>query len=232
MIGLASRILPSRCTGCGKYCAPGQSICECCEASLPLILAACPQCSRPLPAAPDAPCGQCQQRSPRFDRTLAACDYASPVDRWIIELKFHARLYHARTLAALFHERYAEHIRQHPPERLIPVPLHTRRLRSRGFNQSMEIARHLSASTGIGIDSRTCIRSRDTAPQSTTPYRQKPGNVRKAFTMSRSLPADHVAIVDDVMTSGHTANELSRILKRAGARQVDIWVMARAARPS
>jgi ComF family protein len=114
------------------------------------------------------------------------------------------------------------------PELLIPVPLHRMRLRTRGFNQAMELARHLGQRLAVPVDCRICRRDRRTEPQSLTPLRLRRRNLRGAFSVTGELPAGaHVAIIDDVMTTGHTVEELARVLTRAGAGRVEVWVIAR-----
>ena len=135
----------------------------------------------------------------------------------------------AKILARLFTDSLNERAR---PELLIPMPLHKKRLRRRGFNQSLELARLISKETGIPVNAHACQRTRHTQPQSTLPAKEKKNNVKNAFAVNQLIETRHVTIVDDVMTSGHTANELARVLKLAGVEQVDIWVMARAATKS
>ena len=113
---------------------------------------------------------------------------------------------------------------------MIPVPLHRARLRERGFNQATELARRLDRTLGIRHEPRLCTRHRNTPPQSLLPATARRLNLRNAFSVRGTLPAAHVAIIDDVMTSGHTSDELARTLKRAGADYVEVWVIARAGR--
>lgn len=114
------------------------------------------------------------------------------------------------------------------PDYIIPVPIHTARLRKRGFNQALEISRYLCRKTGSVLLSDACARSRDTPSQTQLPWRERQKNVRGAFVCQQNLAGKQVAIVDDVMTSGATLNELSKVLKRQGAAAISIWVVARA----
>ena len=114
------------------------------------------------------------------------------------------------------------------PELILPVPLHVARLRRRGFNQSLELARPLAEATGIAVDFHTCRRIRATAVQSQLPAKERRANVRGAFALAGPLGVKHVALVDDVLTTGHTAAELTRLLKEAGVETVEVWTLARA----
>jgi ComF family protein len=114
------------------------------------------------------------------------------------------------------------------PDCVIPVPIHGTRLRQRGFNQALEISRYLCNQTGIRLLMEACSRSRDTVSQTELPWKERRKNVRGAFACRQDLAGKHVAIVDDVMTSGATLNELSKVLRRQGAATISIWLIARA----
>jgi ComF family protein len=154
--------------------------------------------------------------------------YAWPLDHLVRELKYHARLAHGRVLGTLL-------AAQLPgrgaalPSRIVPVPLHASRHRDRGFNQSGEIARHVATQLGLVLDERSCVRVRATEDQALLSARDRRRNVRRAFALTQRLPCAHVAILDDVLTTGSTANELARVLKRGGVKQVSVWAVARAA---
>jgi Predicted amidophosphoribosyltransferases len=114
------------------------------------------------------------------------------------------------------------------PEIIIPVPLHPQRFRERGFNQSIEIAKSLSRHLNIPIDTQSCIRKRNTLHQIDLPARQRQSNMKQAFKVKQPMKARHIAILDDVMTTGSTVNELAKVLKQSGVNRVDIWVCGRA----
>ncbi len=145
-----------------------------------------------------------------------------PVNRLAQALKFHEQLNLANALA----DRVAARV-EIRPDAIVPMPLHPARLRERGFNQSLELARRLSARLELPLHARACQRVRDTPPQAALRWKERGKNVRKAFTCSEDFSGKHVAMVDDVMTSGATLNELARALRRAGAREVSAWVVAR-----
>lgn len=222
-------LLPSRCAACSATCstqgADESGLCHQCHTDLPGLQNGCTTCSRPLETSNPVVCGRCQQNPPSYDHTIAPFLYKEPISQLITGLKFSARLAHAQVLARLFVDTLNNN---DTPELIIPMPLHSKRLRERGFNQSLEIARLISRSINVPINTDACIRIRDTAPQSTLPAKEKKGNVKNAFAINKPINAKHVAIIDDVMTSGHTANELASALKDHGIGRVDVWVMARA----
>ena len=221
---LVDNILPARCFVCRQPAQPRIALCTHCHNGLPYNHTACSNCARPL-ADHGLVCGHCQQIPPYYDQAIAPLLYQDDVRQLILELKFQEKLRNARLLAQLFHEKLPAAER---PELLIPVPLHRKRLRERGYNQSLELAKELGKLTGIPIDSQSTRRSRYTERQADLPLKDKKGNVKNAFEIAGSPMASHVAIIDDVMTSGHTVDELARVLKQAGIEQVDIWAIGRA----
>jgi ComF family protein len=214
---LGQDLLPDICQLCG---GPARD-----DAELPRIDSACSVCAQPLPV--EAVCGHCQHKPPTYDRTLAAFRYAWPVDRLITDLKFRGRLALVSVLGDLMAERFGADDSPRPA-RLVPVPLHPRRLRERGYNQAVELARPLSRRLGIPLDLDCCRRVRATAAQSQIPAAERARNVRGAFAVEGPV-AEHVAIVDDVMTTAHTVEALAKALRRHGAERVEVWVCARAA---
>ncbi|MDH4134924.1 MAG: ComF family protein [Gammaproteobacteria bacterium] len=222
-------LLPRLCPGCGMWTGPGKTLCSGCESTLPRLLHACPRCA----IAYDHPdvtgtCGECQRRPPAQERTLALYRYAPPVDHFIRALKFHREL----GLAPLLGERLALRLAESPtrPELILPVPLHTARLRSRGYNQSLEIARVVARRLAIPLDAHLLTRTRATAPQSDLPLTERRKNVKGAFAVreQKRLTGKSVALLDDVMTSGNTIHAAAQALIKAGAREVEAWVVARA----
>lgn len=176
-------------------------------------------------------CGKCQLRPPVYALAHAPLLYAghNEVGFLVKGLKFGRRHACARLLGTLLAESLAG--RADPPEALIPVPLHPKRLQARGFNQSLEIARFLSARLDIPLAPEACRRVRDTAAQSSLgSAKERRMNLRKAFRVAPGLAYQHVALIDDVMTSGTTVTELARTLRRAGVARVEVWACARAGR--
>lgn len=158
-----------------------------------------------------------------FDATHAALRYAFPVDALVQGLKFAHRLPHARALANEMLPVAPRH-----GDLLLPVPLSAARLRERGFNQALEIARWLARACGWPLDTNALLRLRDTLPQSRLPWRTRARNVRHAFACQRDLTGLTVIVVDDVMTTGATLAAVATALKAQGAARVINWVAARA----
>ena len=216
-----ARALPAQpCLLCGAMSRHG-AWCAACDAALPYLPGEhCPFCAVPTPGA--AACGRCLRKHPRFDRTVAVFAYAFPMDKLLQALKFSEQLHLAPALADKLAERVAA-----LPDRIIPMPLHPLRLRQRGHNQSFEIAKGVSSRLGVPLLPHACLRVRDTPPQSTLKWKERSSNMRKAFQCTENFTGMHVAMVDDVMTSGASLNELALALRRAGAREVSAWVLAR-----
>lgn len=220
-------LYPECCVLCGKVCDTGVALCRGCTDDLACNSHACPRCASPLPPGSGGMCGRCQQRLPPFDRAVSPFIYQPPLDSLLRELKFERRLHHARLLGTAM----ARQIRDSGitlPELLLPVPLHRARLRERGYNQAIELSRPLSRILGIPIDRYSCIRRHNTRSQSDLGFKSRRANVRHAFELRRPLAAEHVAVVDDVMTTGATLSELARTLKGGGVKRVDVWSCARA----
>ncbi len=217
------RLLPAQpCLLCGALSWDGLC-CKACNSELPRLSAAhCPSCALPTPTG--EVCGRCLQHPPAFDHAVAAFSYSFPIDQLIKALKFHERLILIDFLADELASRTTI-----KPDYLIAIPLHPTRLRERGFNQSQLLAARISKRLGIPLLTEACQRVRDTPPQSSLPWKERDKNMRDAFAVSSSADFvdSHVAIVDDVMTTGASLGELARTLKKAGAREVSVWVVAR-----
>jgi ComF family protein len=173
------------------------------------------------------PCGECQAHPPAYVSARAAFRYAAPVDKLIQHLKYHDRLELSRLLGAYL-ANHLQALNDPLPDVIVPVPLHSSRLRERGYNQSLEIARFVAQSLELPINWKDTQRIRPTMPQTELPREQRRKNVRGAFMTGGVFAGRRVAIVDDVMTSGHTANALAESLLRSGAVEVRVWVVARA----
>ncbi|MEO8626734.1 MAG: ComF family protein [Betaproteobacteria bacterium] len=185
----------------------------------------CPVCADLAPLAQT--CGHCLSHPPRFSHVVCAVSYGFPVDGAIQRLKYGAQLSLVEPLADLLARRVASEPR---PDLLVPMPLGAARLRERGFNQALEIARALSNRLHLTLAPHACRRIRDTAPQAALPFYQRRKNVRGVFACDKNLDGAHVAVVDDVITTGETLNEVARTLVRAGASKVVGWAVARTPR--
>ena len=232
MRNLLALLLPRICLLCGDGAEEPFNLCPGCIRDLPRIGTFCRRCALPLPASRREICAQCAGTPPPFNRAIAAFRYLEPVDSLIRKLKYQRDLSVAPTLGLLLSQRIASEGGAKGPECVLPVPLHFHRLRARGFNQSLEIARTLAARAGIPLKHRWVRRERDTALQSQVEnIHARHLNVRGAFTASPRLSRyRRVAIVDDVVTTGATAMELSRAVLACGVESVDLWCVARAER--
>jgi ComF family protein len=172
-------------------------------------------------------CGICQQHLPPFDRTHALFAYQPPVDAFIHQLKYRQQLTYARLLGDLLAEGFAARLAPPYPELVLPVPLHWTRLWQRGFNPAVELAKPVARRLGVPVALDSVRRVRATPPQARLAAAQRQTNVRGAFALVKPLRAAHVAVFDDVMTSGNTAGEIARLLRQAGAARVEVWAAAR-----
>jgi len=220
---LAERIFGGTCYLCRG--ASADTLCTSCSAELPyLARPRCPSCG--LPGRTQTLCGRCLSESPAFDATIAAFAYAFPADVLVQGLKFRSELALARVLA---NELYSA-VRAGPPmpvDLVVPVPLHDARLRERGYNQSMEIARGIASRLDLPLAADAMARVRDTAAQLELPWKARRENVRGAFSCRQSLDGKTIAVVDDVMTTGATLAEVAATLKKFGAARVVNCVVAR-----
>lgn len=223
---LESWLLPPVCVVCGMAARPGLDCCSGCENDLPRLNASCRRCALELVRDVEL-CGRCTRRLPAFDRSHPGFAYRGSIERLVQRFKFRHDLAAGRVLAGLLACRLAEQGVPRP-DLMVPVPLHWRRRLTRGFNQAELLCADLSRQFG-GLPWYPLLRrKRATAAQSDLPAERRGGNVRGAFEMRSTLAPTHVALVDDVMTTGSTLDECARMLKRKGVQRVDVWVVARA----
>ncbi len=239
-------LLPSSCLCCGGTGSMAlQVLCEdCADDLLPRVTsraARCDCCGLSLPGTDStdstntlAPrtirCGRCLSDPPAFDDSTILTDYAPPVDTLIHDLKFRARLPLARAFGhLLLRTASSGTVDLSRADLLLPVPLSSARLEQRGFNQAVEIARPLAQAWRLPLATEVCVRLRDTPAQTGLPLSQRRVNMRGAFAVRHRAAIDgrHVVVIDDVMTTGHTLNELAACLKRHGAACVSNLVVAR-----
>jgi ComF family protein len=227
---LINYLFPPVCLLCGNRSPRGRHIdlCPDCADDLDVIDRACRRCGIPIGAGAgdDSVCGRCQRHPPAFDRCFAPYAYDDNIGHLITRLKYGQKLACARLLGAMLAERIPPGNRD-LPRILIPVPLHSARMRERGFNQAVEIARAVSRRTGIPLDASLVRRTRATLSQVGLPRRERLKNLRGAFEVTRDPDWRHVAILDDVVTTGSTASEIARMLKASGVKQVSVWAVAR-----
>lgn len=221
-------LLPPTCILCGNPGYNSRDICHSCYTQLPRNNLCCYRCGEILESPVTAPvlCGKCLSRHPAFDETYAPFIHQGAIKHLIGNLKFGATYKNARLLGMLL----ADHLNQtaERPDLILPVPLHLSRYRQRGFNQAIEIGRTVAKELKIPLDLSSCKRHRDTPHQTQLSAKKRRKNMKNAFSVIKPIHARHIAILDDVMTTGSTAHELAYVLKKAGVSRVDVWVCARA----
>lgn len=223
--------LPGLCAIChgwgrGRVCAD-------CLSRFAQPVPRCRQCALSVPAGVTT-CGTCLGTPPDFDAALACVDYGAPWNQLITRFKFHDAI----DFTPLFADAMAEAVTGFGdalPDLVLPVPLNVRRLRERGYNQAWQLARRIAVRLGLRADAALLVRLRETTHQLALPPAARAGNVCGAFAVEPrrrvEIAGRSVAVVDDVMTTGSTADEIARVLKQAGAARVAIWVFARTPRP-
>jgi len=222
--------LPQRCALCAG--PSGRAlVCNACAADLPVIASACPVCA--LPTGHRTICGNCLRSPPPFAETISALTYAFPVDRLIQRIKYGGDValvdWAGAALAGAVRAKLAQQDPSLRPQWIVALPLSPSRQRERGFNQAAEIAAQVAAATTLPM-SAPLERVRAGPPQATLPWAGRFGNVHGAFAVRGDLRGMRIALVDDVMTTGATLAEASRVLIEAGAQRVECWVVARTPR--
>jgi ComF family protein len=221
---LYSNLLPIPCLLCGAVCKT-HAICTDCIDDFPKLGNCCPRCATPLSLT--TTCGNCLTHPPEQNISMSLFAYKNPIDRLIADFKYHDKLY----LTEVFADLMVEQLKNKPlPKLLIPIPLHRRRLRQRGYNQALELAKILSRKLNIPISKNSLIRSRDTAPQASLPYDQRKRNMRRAFKLNDDVLSNHIALIDDVLTTGHTVNAAAKLFRQEGVTTIELWTIARTIR--
>jgi len=222
----AGSLLPAPCAACGDIAEP-DGWCAGCKADIPgRDVPRCPVCA--LPGSGMQTCARCLMLPPAYARTVAACSYAFPLDAMLSQFKYGRNLALARPLGTLLCAATREAPRA---DLLLPVPISRGHLRARGFNQSAEIARIVAHALELDLELGVVTRRDADPPQASLPLRERARNVRGAFQCNARLQGARVALIDDVMTSGATLDELATTVRGAGATEVHCWVVARTPRP-
>ncbi len=219
---LYRKVFPIPCLLCGLP-AEQHALCDGCIGELPIIQQKCIYCAIPL--IKGEICGRCIQKPPIQDTSLSLYRYEKAIPRVISALKYHRQIQLADLCAKEF---IAHNSLNRLPEVLIPIPLHPSRLRQRGYNQSRIFAEKLSALLNIPCRPDMLKRIKKTTTQTQLNAKQRHKNMRQAFQFRSKVVPEHVAIIDDVMTSGATTYEAARILKRSGVKVIEVWTIARA----
>ncbi|MCZ6804000.1 MAG: ComF family protein [Proteobacteria bacterium] len=198
--------------------------CDECERDFILDLARCPVCAQIT--VNNNVCGACLKRRPYFTNTEVLYNYQYPANYLIKAFKYNNR----PELAISFADIMAKQLSDKPilPELLLPVPLHKTRQRERGYNQSLVFANQIAKRMGLKVNSSICSRIKNTEPQSRLPMNTRRRNIKGAFYLKGVRLPEHIAIVDDVITTGSTVNELAALLRKAGCQHIEVWAIARA----
>lgn len=226
LISWQKRLLLRSCILCGSAIQSNTEICPACEKTFKPIDAACPICSSPAKNSKE--CGRCQKDPPMFSQTIAMFEYSGAIKTLIHRMKYHQDNFALHTAANLFVHKLQQHKYFAIPNLIIPVPIHTTRLVHRGFNQSAEITKVVANELQCPQNPHMITKIKHTSSQQSLPLGKRKSNVRGAFSTTMRLDGQSIAILDDVMTSGETLRELSRVATKAGARKVVCWVIARA----
>lgn len=223
-------LLPRACLLCRATTREPHHLCSPCARELPILSHSCQKCAQFLHASERRQliCGQCLTDPPPYDIAHALFPYQPPLPRLIAGLKFEEQFTHAVFFSQMLRQTVQTSWYQDTPlpDLILPVPLHASRLRERGYNQAAEIAKPVAKSLKISID-HGVTRIKPTQPQSTLPAAERGQNLARAFHTNHSYAGLHVAIVDDVMTTGHTVTAVAALLKQHGAKRVDVWCCAR-----
>jgi len=210
-------------------------ICTDCHQRLPLSLSACHTCGLPLSLtsinqskSKQTVCGECLKSSPTYNRTISGFHYEAPINEFITQLKFSSQFQLLPLLCDYLIDKINERYdKVSLPDAIIPVPLHLKKLVQRGFNQSQLIADQIAKTLAVKVLTNGIKRIKMTQAQSGLDSVERKGNVKKAFQIDGKLP-EHIAIVDDVVTTGMTVSELASQARLHGAKKIDIWCVARA----
>jgi ComF family protein len=237
---IKSQFLPGECFLCKKSADISLSLCQSCISDLAENSCCCSLCANPLNSSveyllDDSPllCGKCQKHKSSFDQVFSPFLYQEDMVKLIYQFKYGGKLYMGKTLAELFLQQVLQKYKLNNnisfPELIVPVPLHLKRLKHRGFNQANEVAQYLSKKMSIKLDNTLVERIKLTHTQRGLNLKQRKANLKDAFAKTdKNFTQKHVVLVDDVMTTGNTVNEVAKLLKQAGAKQVDVWTIARA----
>lgn len=216
--------LPCHCLFCLEPSGREIALCPRCEEYLPWLSAFCDTCALPLVAGQTV-CGQCLYQVPPYERLQALFDYQWPLTRFISNLKFHGQLHFAKMLGSLMNQ-YLTPLT--PVDCIVPVPLHPKRQQSRGFNQTLEIAKVIATRKNLLLDKWSASKIIHTEAQSGLSAKKRSQNIsERAFAIHPNFQAKHVLVIEDVVTTGATVEALTKALKRAGAETVEIWACCR-----
>lgn len=223
-------LLPLSCLLCQQGVTAGV-ICPTCAADLEQSYCHCLRCGLPLPST-QTQCGHCLAHQPNFERLYACGLFRPPLNQVVFQLKYAKQPLFANILGQMLANQVKQQLpaSQSLPELLVPVPLHAKKERQRGFNQAQLIAQHCGQQLNIPVNTTAVKRIKNTQSQTQLTRQQRQQNMHRAFKQMTALQGiSHLAIVDDIVTTGATANSLSQVLKQAGVKKIDIWCVCRTA---
>jgi ComF family protein len=218
------------CVLCHANANQAIDLCRPCQRALPWLRHACQLCGRELNHPDLTHCKHCLKSQPKHDKFIALYRYESPLPQLIMSAKFNRRQHTMHLLGCLMAEFLHDYYAQSSlplPTLIIPVPLHISRLRGRGFNQALLLAQPIAKTLSLPIDFAHCQRIRATAAQATIEKQQRLKNINNAFHVSPGLQGQHIAVIDDVLTTGQTLSVFTHALKQAGVKKIDVWCCAR-----
>jgi len=224
-------LIPRHCLFCLQKTHSSLDLCPHCIADLSLNTLCCQRCALPLEhVSPDSTtlCGNCLSHDYYYDQVFSPFHYSDDLAYLIKKLKYQQKIHYAGLLAKLFIEQADAHTDFQLPQAIIPIPMHSKRLKSRGYNQALELSRIFSYYYQLPLDYTSLIRHRYTQLQAEMNASKRQKNVKNAFLLKQAMSYSHIVLVDDVMTTGSTVNEAAKVLKKSGIKRVDIWTIARA----
>ncbi len=221
-------MLTPTCIVCGELGNKTLDLCLSCRQALVFNARFCKRCALPLEVEAAELCGSCLRRPPRFIASYCAFEYGYPIAQLVRTLKYGHSLSHAQVLGTLLSDYLLQHHQNEWPKYILPVPLSIERYRQRGFNQAIELGRVLESKLSVPMNTNLIERVRHTVEQAGLSRRERHKNLRNAFIVIDQPVPEHIAIVDDVVTTGSTVNEIARTLIRAGVKKIEVWAIARA----
>lgn len=219
--------LPSICTVCNQFHKGSMAVCSFCMDLMTPLGLRCKQCAYPLPQTDYLICGQCIKKPPYFDNAYIGYQYEEPLRSLLHQFKYRNSLYLGSFLCHLISHTIPKIAPDASPPCLIPIPMHPKKIKQRGFNQAAILTKLLAKQLKIAYDHKNCQKVINTAPQASLNGEQRQKNLHQSFKVNQ-IPYAHVILIDDLLTTGSTANELARILKQTGVARVDISCCARA----
>lgn len=213
------------CALCNQYHQNNAAVCEKCQVLLPRQQFTCQVCAHPLTDASLLLCGHCIKSPPSFDSATAPLLFEEPARTLIHQFKYHEGLFLTSFLAQQMLTMTPKNIYQ--TDCLVPIPMYPKSLSQRGYNQALELTKHLSKQLQIPYQKKLCIKTKSTPSQASLNKKERQINLVGAFEV-KACKYQHITLIDDIMTTGSTAQILATAFKKQGAKRVDVWCIARA----